>query len=120
MSTNTTTTPCCTPCATSGSKCTGDRRNNAWVAGDVDPLTGLGGVCLLDQLTEEEIGCVLQKNAIARKDLPKITSDPEILGLLEKYKLLSPDWPAEVEMNRLGAGPAPLYYTLMGGRLSDW
>ena len=117
---STTSSACCVPCSNGASHCTGQRYNNSWVIGDVNPATNTGGVCILDTLTPEEIGCVLQKNPFARADLPKITSDPEVLALLEKYPLLSSDWPAEKEMNRIGAGPAPLFYTHMGGRLSDY
>lgn len=93
---------------------------NAWVVGDVDPVTDQGGVCLLDQFTFEEIGCVLQTNPTARKDLPLVTQDPEILALLDKYPLLSSeDTSVPLEMRVLGAPPSP-FYTLMKGRLSDF
>jgi hypothetical protein len=114
-----TASPCCIPCGT-GSRCNINVNGvcNAWIAkpeGEDVP-----GICLLDQLTDEEIICVLQKNPYARADLPKVTTDPTLLGYLEAYPLLSNDWEAEVEMKRFGVKDAPFAYSLFGGRYSDF
>lgn len=112
---------CCDdPCKPNNSRCNGpDRRCNSWVDG-ADPVTGEGGICLLDQLTDDEIACILQKNPFARVDLPKATTDPALLALLEKYPLFTTNDAAETLMNRIGAGDAPLAYTVIGGRWSDF
>lgn len=103
-------------CNKPGSKCTGKRYGNAWVVGDVDPVTDEGGVCLLDTLTDEEIGDVLRRNEIYRRDLRGITTDPHVLSLLDRYTVDEPD--RENEPNPWNP-PTGYFYTVLKGRLSD-
>lgn len=77
------------PCSTAPhSLCNLDRRNNVWVEGPVDPVTGQGGVCILDTLCREQIIYCIERDDKARADLVKVTSDPRLLELAATVKRL--------------------------------
>lgn len=80
-------TPCCCTGPTS-TLCDGDRRNNCWIEGG-NPVTGEGGVCLLDTLTRDTVIYILEHdNGTAREDLLRVTTDPEILALANEVPRL--------------------------------
>ncbi len=97
------------------SLCDGDRTNNYWIEGGT-PARG-DGVCMLDNLSEEEVIYHIQHNRDARRDLARVTSDPEVLKLLAE----TPDLPtreyadaASTHFNR-HADSIP-YYSLFRGQ----
>ena len=59
--------------------CDRDRTNNVWVEGADE--YGVGGVCLLDTMSDPQLVYILQRNEIARADLCRVTSDPHLLEL---------------------------------------
>ncbi len=96
-------------------KCNRDRRNNVWVEGNVDDETGLGGICMLDTLTTDQVAGVLQHNETARGDLVRVTDDPELLYLAANVPRLPTAEPADEEMKHFKP-PVPPYYALYKGR----
>jgi hypothetical protein len=79
------------PCVCAGPRttfCDRDRTNNVWVECP-DPLTGEGGVCLLDNLTENQLDWILERDERARADLKRVTSDTWLLNKAETVPRLS-------------------------------
>lgn len=62
--------------------CDGDLTNNYWIEGG-DAATGIGGVCMLDNLTQEEVVYHIQHNHKARADLKRVTTDVELHQLAD-------------------------------------
>lgn len=60
--------------------CDRDRVNNVWVEGLVDE-DGNGGICLLDNMREDQVVYVLQRDETARTDLCRVTSNERLLEL---------------------------------------
>ncbi len=98
------------------SRCNGDRRNNCWVEGPVDPITGEGGVCLLDNLSEEDIISVLEVMPMARQDLLKVTTDADLLALANNITSLSTQEEMDVLQNQVNrhAESIPMYTQFNG------
>lgn len=59
--------------------CTGDWNDNVWTE---------GASCLLDTYSVDDIIYVLQRNPKARDDLRRITSDPDLLALLDSTPMI--------------------------------
>lgn len=69
-----------------GTYCDRDRKNNVWVEGA--DAEGVGGVCLLDTMTEAQVVGVLQVDETARADLRRVTSDAYLHGLADRVPRL--------------------------------
>ena len=95
--------------------CDLDRTNNVWVEGVVDVENGKLGICMLDQMSYEQIVYVLQHDPRARRDLPKFTSDPELLALLDTIPLLGTTLESD-QKTRASARTGLPYYTQFQGR----
>lgn len=67
---------CATP--TRKTYCDGDTKNNVWME-HVDP--DASGICLLDTMTECQVIYTLERDARARQDLLRVTTDPRLLEL---------------------------------------
>jgi hypothetical protein len=99
------------------SLCDGDRRNNYWIEGG-DPNLG-NGVCMLDNLTEEQVVYHLQHNWIARRDLAKVTTNATVLRLLGLTELLPPTQEDDGQMKHFNAHDRPEsipFYAIFKGR----
>lgn len=72
--------------------CDGDKSDpcNIWY---------VNGICKLDQLTYDQVWCVLIRVPRAKADLMKITTDPVLLSLARDSKLIS----SEQESNQIAA-----------------
>lgn len=99
----------CEPCnKTLESLCTGNKVNNIWYQ---------CGQCKLDNLTFEQVEFVLQRNPDAKKDLMRITSDPDLLELARDTKLMAdPLEDNKVPYDLINNPKTTLpYYTIMRG-----
>jgi hypothetical protein len=100
--------PCCEP--PFQTLCTGNTNNNYWFE---------EGKCMLDDLyplRKDQLVYIIERTPQARMDLPKITSCPELLQLLELVPLLSittEDNELPDQLNR-GDNPYPFYELYRG------
>ena len=96
--------------------CDGDRKNNVWIEGG-NRETGEGGICLLDNLTKDQVVYCVERDETARKDLKRVTHDPELLNIAKVTPRLDVREPMDVEQaegsNNNDAGP---YYTKFRGQ----
>lgn len=80
---------------------------------------GFPGRCILDELTFEQVWFVLLRNPDAKKDLLRITADPDLIELANQTQLARD--PLEDDLratNLINKGPNSLpFYTLFRGRL---
>lgn len=98
--------------------CDGVRVNNVWVEGHVNP-DGTGGLCLLDTYTKEEIIDVLSRDPRARADLKTVTTNQDLIDLVDTIPLLN-DVKSEAEQANAALGvDAPVFYTLFRG-VAPW
>jgi len=96
---------CCTVC-------TGDTTCNMFFQ---DRAAGFPGRCILDEMTYEQVQCILIRNPRAKYDLLRITDDPILLAMARDSKLLeSPQADGERAAKKLNANSIP-YYTLFKG-----
>lgn len=106
----------CEP-ATPTTLCDLDITNNVWVEGVVDVAQGKRGICMLDSLSERQIVDILQHDPRAREDLPKVTTNAELLQLLAQTRLLPPKSMEEDLQERSNRNPAGIpFYTVFRGR----
>ena len=97
--------------------CDLDVRNNVWVEGVVDVDHGKRGICMLDSLSRRQIVSILQHDPRARVDLPKVTSNAELLELVANTKLLPRQDISEELQERSNRNPAGIpFYTVFRGR----
>lgn len=68
--------------------CDLDVVDNVWVEGVVDLSKGQRGICMLDTMSRKQVIYVLQHDPKAREDLPRVTSNADLLTLLSQVKLL--------------------------------
>lgn len=68
-------------CPPAETLCNLDRRNNVWVEGA--DANGVGGICMLDNMTEDQVVGVLKVDDRARADLLKVTSDTRLRELAD-------------------------------------
>lgn len=94
--------------------CDRDRRNNVWVEGG-NPETGEGGVCLLDNMAEDQLVFILQRDEIARRDLVRVTSDPYLLEKAATVPRLATMEEADAIQTKANANTMP-FYTAFAGR----
>jgi hypothetical protein len=95
-----------------GTACDRDRKNNVWVEGaDAD---GNGGICLLDNLCEQQIVDIIQRDEVARVDLIRVSTNPE----LHKLAVTVPRLPGHNEGDKLqqemNQGTLPFYTVFRG------
>lgn len=94
--------------------CDLDIENNVWVEGVVDLAANKRGICMLDTMSKAQIIDVLQHNPRARDDLKKVTSNAELLELVEKVPLHSVHSPSQsMQSGNVRAG-LPFYNVFRG------
>jgi len=96
-----------------GSACNLDRKNNVWVEGPVDS-NGVGGICLLDTLCEQQIVDVLQRDDRARADLVRVTTHPRLLELAATVPHLPKTNDGDTLQKEMNAGTIPFYTQFRG------
>lgn len=96
--------------------CDLDITNNVWVEGVVDLSQNKRGICMLNTMTREQVIYVLQRNPQARMDLPRVTSNQDLLTLLDQVPLLSTKNYGDIEQRKSARQGLP-YYTLFRGRI---
>lgn len=84
--------------------CDGDTTDNYWVQGKV---------CLLDSMRLDQIVYAIERNPFARRDLARVTRNPELLDLLDKTPMLPP---AENPTKTAVSVNADAYYTIFQGK----
>jgi hypothetical protein len=94
--------------------CDRDRKNNVWIEGG-DPATGEGGVCLLDNMHREQVVYILERDEIARRDLARVTSDPELQEMALTVPRLATKEEADTIQEKANANTMP-FYTAFAGR----
>lgn len=94
--------------------CDLDIENNVWVEGVVDVAANKRGVCMLDTMSKAQIIDVLKHDPKARDDLPKVTSNAEVLELLNTIPLLGTvSYSQSLQSNQVKAG-LPFYNVFRG------
>lgn len=104
---------CCPECGGCGqcpapvSKCNGDKSNNIFF---------FCGICYLDQLECDQIQYILEHIPVAKKDLLRITNDPELVFLANNIQLIRDDPPESLPIAKLvnGKGTLPFYSVFRG------
>ena len=91
------------------SLCDGDTTNNQWFEGNV---------CLLDSLSSDQVIYSIQRNPVARVDLKRVTTCPELLELLDRVPLLPTTEESDLEQRRFNQGDSLPFYNLFRGNLS--
>jgi hypothetical protein len=102
---------CCTMC--SGDIVT----PNVWFQPPPDGFTQGVGRCILDELTFGEVYTVLIRNPDAKKDLFRITQDPDLLALANQSSLIQDPLDSDaIATQRINGGPRalPVYNQFFG------
>jgi hypothetical protein len=111
-------TDCCLPEEDPGpqpTKCDLDRNNNVWVEG-IAP-DGTGGICTLDNLCDDTIVFILQRDEHAREDLLRVTSDAHLRTLAATTPRLPTTYQGDEEMAQINQMPASIpFYTAFRGQ----
>lgn len=97
-------------------RCTGDWTNNSWIERESPEAMG---VCLLDNLCEEQIIAILERNDQARADLLRITSDPRLLELARTVQRLPAQQQDDATMTALNRPNTPAslpFYAVFRGQ----
>lgn len=78
-------TPCSCAAPVRTTKCDlyrpGDK--NVWVERADQPGNTAPGICLLDTMSKEQVIYSLERDDVARADLLKVTTDPELINLAQ-------------------------------------
>lgn len=90
--------------------CDGDTRDNHWFE---------GGVCMLDELSKAQIVYSIEHNPKARVDLRKVTTNEEVLALLDHVPLLATAEEADRDMKILNKGDILPQYTVFRGNFNN-
>jgi hypothetical protein len=99
---------CCT-------MCTGDRTNNVWFQSGAP---GFPGKCRIDDLTYGEVVYILSKNPFAKRDLLRITTDPNLVRLANESRMIESEGKDnERAADRVNANTLPFYTVFKG---LDW
>lgn len=102
---------CCTLCS-------GDITTpNVWFTPPPDGFTQGVGRCILDELTFGEVYTVLVRNPDAKKDLLRITNDPDMVALANQSQLIQDPLDADVRATNLinkGPNSLPVYTQFYG------
>jgi hypothetical protein len=102
-----------------GSYCDLNIEDNVWVEGVVDLSASpqKRGICMLDTMSRQQVAYVLQHDPRARCDLPKVTSNPQLLAYLDQVQLLPTGNHADAQQRRANSRPGGLpFYNQFGGR----
>jgi len=95
--------------------CDLDITDNIWVEGVVDVPAGKRGICMLDTLSRAQVIDILQRNPRAKKDLLRVTTDPELVELAQTVQLLQSTNQSDDQTKQSARQGLP-YYTLFAGR----
>jgi len=104
---------CCTLCS-------GDIRTpNVWFTPPPPGFTQGVGRCILDELTFGEVYTVLIRNPDAKKDLLRITRDPDVVALANNSQLIQDPLDSDLRAtNLINKGPNSLpFYTFFRGNI---
>ena len=95
--------------------CNGDRTNNVWLEGG-NHETGEGGVCLLDNMNQDQVVYCVERDDVARKDLKRVTRDPTLLAIAENTPRLDTREPMDVEQSEINNNnfTMPFYQAFRG------
>jgi hypothetical protein len=94
-------------------RCNRDRVNNVWIEGG-NPETGEGGVCLLDNMTDQQIIWIIERDERAREDLIRVTDDVHLQEIARSIaRLPTRDDPEPVRGMTNTSVP---FYSAFGGR----
>jgi hypothetical protein len=78
---------------------------------------GAFGRCILDELTYEQVYLVLERYPFAKRDLLRITTDPNLVRLANTVKLMVNEHEADqIVMDKFNARTLP-FYTLFRGNV---
>lgn len=98
-----------------GTCCDSDRIRNVWIEGG-DPNTGVGGVCMLDNLYEGQVVDILSRDERARADLLKVTSNARLRELAITVPRLPTGIASDQSMKELNRGAvAGAFYSQFRG-----
>lgn len=98
-------------------RCDLDRRNNVWIEGG-DPNTGVGGCCMLDNLTDAQIIYVLERDDKARCDLLRVTSDPHLRELANTIPRLPTGEQMDEDQKLVNQNSASIpFYSIFRGQI---
>jgi len=93
---------------------------NCWVVKGKNPGDEKApGICMLDTMTKEQVIYTLERNEMARADLKKVTSDPDLLKLADTVKRLPIAERSDVEQalgNRPNDAASIPFYSLFRGK----
>jgi hypothetical protein len=96
--------------------CDLDRTNNVWVEGVVDE-DGNGGICMLDNMREDQVVYVLQRDEVARADLCRVTSNEHLLELAATVPRLPTGRAGDVLQKGMNRNSESLaFYSVFRGR----
>ena len=96
--------------------CTREVHNNIWHQPPPFYFKGPGR-CILDELTFGEVYNVLQKNPDAKKDLLRITTDPDLIALANHSALIQDPIESDLRATNLinkGPNSLPIYSLFYG------
>jgi hypothetical protein len=92
--------------------CDRDRRDNVWIEGG-NRETGEGGVCILDNLVQDQVVWILERDYKARADLIRVTSDPQLQFLAHNIAPLPTGNAVDDEMHDANTN-VPFYSVFRG------
>lgn len=90
---------------------------NVWFTPPPEGFTQGVGRCILDELTFGEVYTVLVRNPDAKKDLLRITDDPDMVALANQSQLIQDPLDADVRATNLinkGPNALPVYTQFYG------
>lgn len=110
------------PCGCPGSKCDlyrpGDK--NVWVERGCSSVdVNAPGVCLLNTMSLAQVIYVIEHDDVARQDLLKVTSDPELINLamtVPRLSTVQDDDKLQSDVNRNHTPASNPFYSLFRGQ----
>lgn len=94
--------------------CDGNRMNNVWSEGTTESVIG---ICMLDTLEEYQIIHILQRDPQARIDLPKVTTNPYLLNMLERIPMLPSGNEGDQLQKEVNQNTVSPFYTQFRGQI---
>lgn len=95
--------------------CDGQRANNVWLEGADE--NGVGGVCMLDTMTRDQVIFVLQRDPKARDDIQTITTDAELKAWAATIPMLPTGNPGDKLQTEMNANARSIpFYSLFAGK----
>ena len=98
--------------------CDRDTKDNVWVERDGN-IPDAVGICLLDTMNERQIIDVVSRNAQARRDLFRVTSDPDLLNLARTLPPLETGEEMDEEQSEFNRNDEPAsipFYAIFKGQ----